>query len=195
MKKFGHEQRKTLPCPKSGRYNFVATQKENQPDEQNHTDSRAPTSSTSQSFGMRRLPPTGATAHEGRQNSEGERNGKTFCAVEHEGLRSGSGWPREAEGSDAATVISFKGCLDTLRQFADATCGAEDKPRTISALVDEMLLAIARDLNPHRPGRSEPRVKNRRSKNYRLLTKTRHKMGPLPHRKGGVEKNPKPRLS
>ena len=42
--------------------------------------------------------------------------------------------------------LSFKGCLDTVRQFANATCGAEDKPRTISALVEEMLLAIARDL-------------------------------------------------
>ena len=83
--------------------------------------------------------------------------------------------------------LSFKGCLDTVRQFANATCGAEDKPRTISAMVDEMLLAIARDPNPHRPGRSEPRVKKRRPKNYRLLTRHRHAMGPLPHRNDGVE--------
>ncbi|MEI6377515.1 MAG: hypothetical protein WCO97_10015, partial [bacterium] len=89
----------------------------------------------------------------------------------------------------------FKGCLDTVRQFANATCGAEDKPRTISAMVDEMLLAIARDPNPHRPGRSEPRVKKRRSKNYRLMTKPRHEMGPLPHRKVGVENQPKPSLT
>lgn len=87
--------------------------------------------------------------------------------------------------------LSFKGCLDTVRQFANATCGAEDKPRTISAMVDEMLLAIARDLNPNRPGRSEPRVKKRRPKNYRLLTKPRHEMGLLPHRKSGVENRPK----
>ena len=87
--------------------------------------------------------------------------------------------------------LSFKGCLDTVRQFANATTGAEDKPRTISAIIDEMLLAIARDLNPHRPGRSEPRVKKRRPKNYRLLTKPRHEMGPLPHRKDGVENHPK----
>jgi len=31
VKKFGHEQRKTLPCPKSSGYNFVATQKEQPP--------------------------------------------------------------------------------------------------------------------------------------------------------------------
>ena len=91
--------------------------------------------------------------------------------------------------------LSFKGCLDTVRQFANATCGAEDKPRTISALVEEMLLAIARDPNPHRPGRSEPRARKRRPKNYRLLTKPRHEMGPLPHRKVGVEKRPKTGLT
>ena len=88
--------------------------------------------------------------------------------------------------------LSFKGCLDTVRHFANALHGAEDKPRTVSALVDEMLLAMARDPNPHRPGRSEPRVKKRRAKNYRLLTKPRHEMGHLPHRKIGVEKIPTP---
>ena len=60
--------------------------------------------------------------------------------------------------------LSFKGCLDTVRPFAHATSGTEDKPRTISAMIDEMLRALARDLNPHRPGRSEPRAKKRRSK-------------------------------
>lgn len=87
--------------------------------------------------------------------------------------------------------ISFKGCLDTVRQFANAACGAEDKPRTIAALIEEMLLAIARDPIPSRPGRSEPRARKRRPKNYRLLTRPRHQMGPLPHRKIGVEKRPK----
>lgn len=91
--------------------------------------------------------------------------------------------------------VSFKGALDTLRQFANAAAGAEDKPRTISAIVEEMLLAIARDLVPLRPQRTEPRVRKRRPKNYRLLTKPRHEMGPLPHRKIGVENLPKPALS
>lgn len=91
--------------------------------------------------------------------------------------------------------VSFKGSLDTVRQFVNAASGAEDKPRTLSALVDEMLLAIARDLNPHRPGRSEPRVRKRRPKNYPLLTKPRREMGPLPHRKYGVENHPKSALT
>jgi hypothetical protein len=91
--------------------------------------------------------------------------------------------------------VSFKGALDTLRQFANALSGAENKPRTVSAMIDEMLLVIADDLVPFRPGRTEPRVRKRRPKNYRLLTKPRREMGPLPHRKIGIEKYPKPGLS
>jgi len=91
--------------------------------------------------------------------------------------------------------VSFKGALDTLRQFANAACGAEDKPRTISALVAEMLRAIAEDLTPDRPGRTEPRARKRRPKNYCLLTKPRHEMPTLPHRKVGVETTPKTPLS
>ena len=86
--------------------------------------------------------------------------------------------------------LSFKGCLDTVRHFANAAQGAEDKPRTISAIVDEMLLAIVRDPNPLRLGRSEPRALKRRKKNYRLLTKPRREMPNLPHRKIGIETFP-----
>jgi len=91
--------------------------------------------------------------------------------------------------------ISFKGCLDTVRQFAHATSGAEERPEIISAMLDEMLFAIARGLYLHRPGRSEPRVKKRRPKNYRLMAKPHREMGHLPHRKIGVENDPKPALS
>ncbi len=91
--------------------------------------------------------------------------------------------------------VSFKGCLDTVRQFANAAQGAENKPKTVAALLDEMLLAIARDLLPHRPGRSEPRAVKRRPKNYQRLTKPRHQMGNLPHRNKVKAKNPKSALS
>jgi hypothetical protein len=91
--------------------------------------------------------------------------------------------------------VSFKGALDTLRQFANACSGFEAKPRTISALIDEMLRAIARDPVPSRPARTEPRVKKRRPKNYRLLTMPRKDMTPLPHRKCGRETTPKSPLS
>ena len=36
-------------------------------------------------------------------------------------------------------------------------------------MVDDMLLAIARDLTPLRPERSEPRVKKTRPKSYSLM--------------------------
>lgn len=91
--------------------------------------------------------------------------------------------------------LSFKGCLDTVRQFAHAAQGAEDKPRTVAALVDEMLLAITRDPNPDRPGRSEPRAVKRRPKNFQLLNKPRHEIGNLPRRNKCLKKHPKPALS
>lgn len=90
---------------------------------------------------------------------------------------------------------SFKGSLDTLRQFANAASGVKDKSRTLAAIIDDMLEAIARDLVPDRPGRTEPRVRKRRPKNYRLMTKPRREMGNLPHRKTGVENPPKCGLS
>jgi len=91
--------------------------------------------------------------------------------------------------------LSFKGTLDTVRHFANAAHAAEGRPRTIRALTAELLMAVAKDPNPLRPGRSEPRAVKRRRKNYHLLTKPRHEMGHLPHRKTGLEKNPKPGLS
>jgi hypothetical protein len=91
--------------------------------------------------------------------------------------------------------LSFKGTLDTVRHFANAAHAAKGKPRTIEALIQEMLTAVAKDPNPHRPGRSEPRVIKRRRKNYRLLTKPRREMGHLPHRKLGRETNPKSPLT
>ena len=91
--------------------------------------------------------------------------------------------------------ISFKGCLDTVRQFANATSAVDKKPKTISSLVDQMLLSIAQDQNPFRPGRSEPRTRKRRPKNYRLLTRPRHQIDPLSHQKVRTENPPKSPLT
>jgi len=85
--------------------------------------------------------------------------------------------------------------LDTVRHFANAAHAAEGKPKTIQALTAELLMAVAKDPNPFRPGRNEPRAVKRRKKNYRLLTKPRHEMGRLPHRRIGIERNPNPALS
>ena len=99
-----------------------------------------------------------------------------------------------AHGADLSR-LSFKGCLDTVRHFANAAHAAEGKPMTIKALIEEMLMAVAKDPNPHRPGRNQPRAVKRRRKNYHLLTKPRREMGHLPHRKIGRETNPKSPLT
>jgi hypothetical protein len=78
--------------------------------------------------------------------------------------------------------LSFKGCLDTMRQWADPLHSVRDHPRIQAALFDQMLALIARDTLPYRPNRSEPRAKKRRPKNYQILNKPRRKMGKLPHR-------------
>lgn len=91
--------------------------------------------------------------------------------------------------------ISFKGALDTLRQWSPVIAAAGDNTRKQDQLIDQMLSAIATDLVPERPGRSEPRAKKRRQKNYQLLTKPRHQMGNVPRRNRPKKKAPKPSLS
>jgi len=78
--------------------------------------------------------------------------------------------------------ISFKGTLDTVRHFAAAIHAARATPRKQDALIAEMLAIIAADCVPERPGRSEPRAKKRRAKNYHLLTAPRSAMQVPPHR-------------
>lgn len=91
--------------------------------------------------------------------------------------------------------ISFKGSLDTARHFADVIHVASATPRKQQQLIDQMLSLIAGDLLPERPGRSEPRAKKRRPKNYQLLTKPRAEMGNLPHRNRSSKIHPKHPLS
>src|SRR6266853_1388992 len=78
--------------------------------------------------------------------------------------------------------ISFKGTLVTVRHFAAAIHAARATPRKQDALIAEMLAIIAADCVPERPGRSEPRAKKRRAKNYHLLTAPRSAMQVPPHR-------------
>lgn len=70
--------------------------------------------------------------------------------------------------------ISFKGTVDTLRQWSDTFSAIHTKPREQSRLFNLLLMIIADDLVPYRPHRSEPRVRKRRPKNYRLMTRPRH---------------------
>ena len=78
--------------------------------------------------------------------------------------------------------VSFKGTTDTLRQWADAFHIHAGKPRKQSDMLAALLRVIAEDDVPHRPGRSEPRAKKRRPKNYHLLNKPRHLLVVPAHR-------------
>jgi hypothetical protein len=91
--------------------------------------------------------------------------------------------------------ISFKGTLDTLRHWSVRIAAAAKTPKAQQALIEEMLALIAKDAVPERPGRSEPRAKKRRPKNFHLLTKPRRKMPKLGHRNRPIVKNPKSPLS
>jgi hypothetical protein len=91
--------------------------------------------------------------------------------------------------------ISFKGSLDTLRHWAQAIYACAKSPRKQAELIHRMLEAIAGDLVPHRPNRSEPRAKKRRPKTYQLLTEPRHEMNVIPHRNKYRAPRPKTALS
>jgi hypothetical protein len=69
--------------------------------------------------------------------------------------------------------LSFKGALDALHAWADRAL----RSRRHRGLARRTLLArIASDQVPLRPGRSEPRARKRRPKEYQLLNRPRHRM-------------------
>lgn len=70
--------------------------------------------------------------------------------------------------------LSFKGTVDTLRQWT--TLFGHTDSKTIASRWEDLLLALAADLVPERPGRSEPRAVKRRPKVYQKLTTHRRKM-------------------
>ena len=78
--------------------------------------------------------------------------------------------------------ISFKGAQDTVRHFATAIHACASNRKKQDNLIAQMLAIIALDPVPERPGRSEPRARKRRPKNYQLLTKPRRLTGNLPRR-------------
>jgi hypothetical protein len=85
--------------------------------------------------------------------------------------------------------ISFKGSLDSLHHYADAIYATHRKPRKQAQLFDALLRAIASDLVPRRPERSEPRARKRRPKDYQLLTKPRKEMCTTTHRNRPTNKS------
>jgi hypothetical protein len=77
--------------------------------------------------------------------------------------------------------MSFKGTVDTLRQWTMLFGLTSEK--TIRARFEDILIALASDLVPERPNRSEPRAVKRRPKTYQLLNKPRKTMVVSPSRR------------
>ena len=90
--------------------------------------------------------------------------------------------------ADAATLhdapmdrLSFKGTVDSVRQFAVAIAQAGSRKRQ-NQLMARLLEIIAQDQVPERPGRREPRAVKRRPKPYQKLNRPRHLMKEMQHR-------------
>jgi hypothetical protein len=86
--------------------------------------------------------------------------------------------------------LSFKGTVDSLRQFSLAIAQARSKKKQ-NQLIVELLEVIARDEVPDRPGRIEPRAVKRRPKAFALLKKPRHQFQEVGHRNRFWSNNPR----
>jgi hypothetical protein len=86
--------------------------------------------------------------------------------------------------------MSFKGTVDSLRQFSLAIAQARSKKKQKQLMV-ELLEVIARDQVPDRPRRREPRAVKRRPKAFPLLNKPRHKFKEVFHRNRYWKSNPR----
>jgi hypothetical protein len=78
------------------------------------------------------------------------------------------------------TQISFKGSVDTVRQYSPLIAQARSRKKQ-TQLTATLLRSLALDLVPARPGRREPRAVKRRPKPYPLLTKPRSQFQEIPH--------------
>lgn len=88
-------------------------------------------------------------------------------------------------------VLSFKKSLEMVRTWAPVLVGTESDEKR--ALMEERLLRyLARSVVRPRPGRSEPRAKKRRPKNYQLMNKPRSEFKEIPHRNRYTKPEQKP---
>jgi hypothetical protein len=77
--------------------------------------------------------------------------------------------------------LSFKGAVDALRQYSALLAQARTH-RLQRKLWQDLLRALASDLVPRRPGRTEPRAVKRRPKPFPLLNRPRRAFVELAHR-------------
>lgn len=99
-------------------------------------------------------------------------------------------WQAAGANHVNADRISFKGTVDSLRQFSIAMGTARSKKKRKELIID-LLQVIALNEVPDRPGRREPRAVKRRPKPFDRLTKPRHLFKETPHR-SRYRKNHKP---
>jgi len=78
--------------------------------------------------------------------------------------------------------LSFKGTLAILRQWAYVIASPDILHHTREEVYGAMLDYIASDSLPFRPGRTEPRARKRRPKNYQLLNRPRGEFREIMHR-------------
>jgi hypothetical protein len=77
--------------------------------------------------------------------------------------------------------LSFKGTVDSVRQFAAAIAQARSRKKQ-RQLLEKLLEVVARDQLPERSGRHEPRAVKRRPKPYPLLNRPRNRFQEISHR-------------
>jgi hypothetical protein len=77
--------------------------------------------------------------------------------------------------------LSFKGTVDSARQFSTAIAQAHSRKKR-NRLMARLLELIAGDQVPERPGRREPRAVKRRPKPFQKLNRPRHLMKEMLHR-------------
>ena len=86
--------------------------------------------------------------------------------------------------------MSFKGTVDSVRQFSLAIAQAHSKKKQ-NQLVVELLEVIARDEVPERLDRREPRAVKRRPKAFPLLNRPRDQFREISHRNRYWKSNPR----
>jgi hypothetical protein len=88
--------------------------------------------------------------------------------------------------------LSFKGAVDSLRQFSAAIAQARSATKQ-RQVIARLLEVIAADPVPERPNRREPRAVKRRPKPFPLLNRPRRKFKEIPHRNRYWKNNPRKR--
>jgi hypothetical protein len=86
------------------------------------------------------------------------------------------------EADLAVRQISFKGSLQALRNWEPHLNQAKVSRAERYRLMSDLYEAITDTPIRQRPGRSEPRCRKRRPKNYDLMTAPRHEMKETPHK-------------